>query len=856
MNKASKNRIDVMIAANTAPQRLKGSEGIALRAGRSIVKLIDDEGMATKAGTYWSLKSGQALPAGGFMQQAATREGNVESIRLRDGSRGITRRYVEGTGEYKFTPLGNSYYRTVRRNYVVTVPVIINGKRKDGSTYQIKSTMPVSKLGLKPTTLPSNMTSPQRRAKVRRIVEAELSDVLYEMSDETWTLDGSGSWRIHEEVVATDPDTGTAEAYTFLDRPTGTRPVLANFLFPDALCEEAFEEHDDMLCCPRQMAAVLKLDIGNVCSDLSVIERILYQTDSWQEKGATPRMVLEYCRMHALGAAVVHNEAVVETLPGIPCLAFVVHENHTYFYKKSQVIKMLQQRRTTVVRLKKEQRQTTTPIASEWKPWQRVLQPGHYTVSEEQLPLERAWFLEQGRHPKVLLKSVTEVRSLIYNCTKRADACVGAVTLHSLPDNSQMVAEWVKRLDCGLEYRGEGLPNMALKVLHRLVKQGRERVWLTGEEKAVILEQNEHKCATCSSRGPFEWDHVARHSESYGEQVFQNLCTQCHREKTDAESKTHDSDHLASHLEKRVWEQYVLSPRPPPLVYKLREVKGLAGLEIADVRRCRKRALEFNVHPLPVFCPLDDIKARVEPILGDLNFVTKKYTTLVKQLGYTGVGWQHRVQTEFLLYMRVISWEDISHTLTATAHLPAGLLTTPLRQMEEAWLGDPLAKLAVNSLIGLWAIDQASSHSLQSSNYETDAPINSLKQTFYYQGGCTYDFITSTAILSSSTCRPLHDLCMCTEAVRIGQVIYELQQSRAVIYEFKTDSVLYKPLKRTGTRLATLAFRDLDTLREAYEPRAQKRLRPMWFPEQDFLMTACPSDEKVYRVQGATEGDP
>ena len=91
----------------------------------------------------------------------------------------------------------------------------------------------------------------------------------------------------------------------------------------------------------------------------------------------------------------------------------------------------------------------------------------------------------------------------------------------------------MKRLDCGLVYRGEGLPNMALKVLHRLVKQGRERVWLTGEEKAVILEQNEHKCALCLSRGPFEWDHIARHSESYGEQVFQNLCPQCHREKTE-----------------------------------------------------------------------------------------------------------------------------------------------------------------------------------------------------------------------------------------------------------------------------------------------------------------------------------
>ena len=81
--------------------------------------------------------------------------------------------------------------------------------------------------------------------------------------------------------------------------------------------------------------------------------------------------------------------------------------------------------------------------------------------------------------------------------------------------------------------------------------------------------------------------------------------------------------------------------------------------------------------------------------------------------------------------MGVLCWEDISHTLTATAHLPAGLLTKPLRQMEVAWGDSPLAKLAVNSLIGLWAIDSCFSHTLRSSTYETDAPVGSLKQTFH-----------------------------------------------------------------------------------------------------------------------------
>ncbi len=309
---------------------------------------------------------------------------------------------------------------------------------------------------------------------------------------------------------------------------------------------------------------------------------------------------------------------------------------------------------------------------------------------------------------------------------------------------------------------------------------------------------------------------------------------------------------MASHFEKTVWEQYVDSPRPPPLVHKAKALPPvLAGLEIVDVERCRKRALEYNVHPYPVFCPLDSIVLRTTPVLGDLNFVHKKYKNCVVQLWYTGIGWQHRVQTEFLLYMGQICWDDISHTLTATAHLPAGLLTKPLRQMEPAWQGGPLAKLAVNSLIGLWAIDAAYSHALRSSTYEEVAPAGSLKNTFHYEGGSTYDFITSTRLLGSSTCRPLHDLCMCTEHVRIGQALYELKQSRCVVLELKTDSVLYRPLKRTRPRLVGLTFRDLDTLRDKHEPALKMRRL-----NQHCLMTAIPADEAVYRVQEAVERDP
>ena len=47
-------------------------------------------------------------------------------------------------------------------------------------------------------------------------------------------------------------------------------------------------------------------------------------------------------------------------------------------------------------------------------------------------------------------------------------------------------------------------------------------------------------------------------------------------------------------------------PKLPPLLYQSRKLRTLKGCKIADVIRCRKRALEFCAHPIPVFSPLDD----------------------------------------------------------------------------------------------------------------------------------------------------------------------------------------------------------------------------------------------------------
>jgi hypothetical protein len=682
--------LDALIAAGVTPSRLVGSEGIALVQGERRIRLVTDDGAPTKQGWYWEQRTGERLPAGGFMQQEAVREAGTETIRLRDGSKGVTRRWNEARGDWDFTRLGTKFYTTLRRNYVVSVPVKVQGKRRDGSSYEYRAHIFVQKNGLTARELPLRLRSPERDERVRELVQEEIpaDGVLYEVSEEKWVLDRRGGWKVSEETVGTHPDTGEAEAHVVLDRRLGAKPLPPpGLLFPEAVCPEAYEEREDNLCAPRQIAAILKRDVHEVCDELREAEMRLSGTDTL-DQGTTSRVILEFCRQHGLGAAIVHNERVVETIAGTPVLAWTVHEGHCWFYSTPQVRRALQARRLgEATKLKKTQRPSSTPLASEWGPWAGELREGHFHVAEEELPQVRLWFLNQGRQPSVLLKDSTRPRALLYRMTQARDGQTGTVHIHGVPQHWEETQGWLGRL--GLEYRGEGLPGSALKALQALLRRNRERVYLTGEQKAELLEQYEFRCAICG--GPssgFEWDHVARHAESFGEPEFQPLCPQCHKEKTATESRSLDTDLLASSFDPSAWEQYVLSPRPPPLVYRVRALPpSLEGFEIADVVRCRKRALELCAHELPMFCALDQIRERTELELGDLCFLTARYKHFVHQLGYTGPGWVHRVQAEFLLHHGVIAWTDISHVFSATAHYPADLLAAPLREMEAAWEG-------------------------------------------------------------------------------------------------------------------------------------------------------------------------
>ena len=62
---------------------------------------------------------------------------------------------------------------------------------------------------------------------------------------------------------------------------------------------------------------------------------------------------------------------------------------------------------------------------------------------------------------------------------------------------------------------------------------------------------------------------------------------------------------------------------------------------------------------------------------------------------------------------------------------------------------------------------------------DAGAPAGATKHIFHFgHEEKLYDFITSEALVSNTSCRPLHDLALCTEAVRVGQMLYAIRQCR------------------------------------------------------------------------------
>ena len=193
---------------------------------------------------------------------------------------------------------------------------------------------------------------------------------------------------------------------------------------------------------------------------------------------------------------------------------------------------------------------------------------------------------------------------------------------------------------------------------------------------------------------------------------------------------------------------------------------------IVDIKRCRKRCLQFASHDLPVLSPFDQIEEVTDQTLGDLVFIDAPYRDFIKGLGFTGRGWYHRVMAEHMLHFGVITWSAITHKIGATARVPKEALRAPLAEIEQAWDDPAMAKFAINSMIGTLGIRQSYLYEVTTSTSELDAPPESAYQIFTrHERGGVYDWVVPVELRSPRSYRPVWDYVLSAEAALMGKLI-------------------------------------------------------------------------------------
>ena len=295
---AERARIQAAIAAGRLPRHTPSGR-LYLRLGpRSSVALTVGGDILTEAGTCYYAESGNPPPHHGVdQQQPLVSRANTDYIRDSGGHlRAVRHLMPDGTAS--LTRLGRRYFANMRTEYVVHVPVRIRGRHKDGTVYERMDYLPVNALGLQRIFADAALTHAQQIADVKRRVlhqlnveEGNADTILMQISGETYYYRPDEEWLISR--ASTHYVDGHGVTQVQIRQPLTCLLVGAqsHLPFPEHILDEAFLELPDKLCVPRQLSALLKKPLAEVC--LSFDE--LYGRRDWRDIGVDVDKIKEFC---------------------------------------------------------------------------------------------------------------------------------------------------------------------------------------------------------------------------------------------------------------------------------------------------------------------------------------------------------------------------------------------------------------------------------------------------------------------------------------------------------------------------------------------------------------------------------
>jgi hypothetical protein len=202
-----------------------------------------------------------------------------------------------------------------------------------------------------------------------------------------------------------------------------------------------------------------------------------------------------------------------------------------------------------------------------------------------------------------------------------------------------------------------------------------------------------------------------------------------------------------------------------------------------------------------------------------------------------------------MLHHEKVTWADFRWGLNATAHLPPDAFVKPLQIMEEACGEVPeLPKRSINAALGIIGSPRLSTFRLKTGEDIPEAVIGGAVPvvTHFGTGGRVVDWVWETRLLTNVSHRPIHDVALFTEHVRVAQALYVLNRLRVPprnVLCIKTDAVVFHASAKTAaslqTQIGSLTYRDLSGLRGLYEPpifveerRRREQTRPQVIPSE------------------------
>ena len=448
-----------------------------------------------------------------------------------------------------------------------------------------------------------------KESVLRQLGQPGPDEPIYMISGEAYFLRPTNEWAYSSssmQVIDNRVDTQIR-----LRQPLGALREVSYQLFAgDQILASAFEERQDMLCVPRQLAELLKLPLQEVMEDFNSI-----CPGNWQQRGVSPAEIRTFCVWR--NAPMFYVDCRGRLLDCFQpaekeekAVAFTSWNGHAFFYRSARAVAACDESEQRQ-RFRRLKRDNPVPEFKEWQLWEGEIKSGYFYT--EDLRGVRAQLLAEGHQPKVSMRGLCEwsaLRLRVVGGRLRDSGALrgraGAAAVDGAPGRA---------LSGTAPRRGQpgGVPAPAA---------GRREDTRSRREELLARQQGMCKlCGAPIAMGTFEIDHVIPVAQSFSgqQQELQALCLECHRTKTSLEGN--HSTTLESRFCRYVYQNYAATPRLPPLVFQLQKWDDDRPCQGIDVCRCRKNGLANARFPLPVFCPLDCILPTEEGQLADLTWV-------------------------------------------------------------------------------------------------------------------------------------------------------------------------------------------------------------------------------------------